>query len=458
MFSLHVCMQEEGISGLIDCFPQKYTEYFFYQELISRMDERPAFEKKHIGNSTKKTEIFGYTMGKGPIKVLIYGLPHSDEPIGTMTVDALGELISNNRELGKDFTFFLIPCIDPDGLYLNRGWLKEPFSHKKFFLNRYHRPDKEDIDWSFPINTKHYSYSTTMNETNILRKIIDSYKPDLFVTLHSIQFSGIHFYFSNNYVKLFDEIENFVEKSVMPLQKGTPFFVEEGWAYRPGFYRVYTTKEMISDYIREGMDISTLRRGEFSVGYYLEQNPKGIALVPEMPLYYDLELNNLEIGEKTKKETFLESNRIMLETLDYIEPIWNKYKDKLNNKNAHFMRIDEIVKNWRKEIKEEMKITRKEGSDVLATRSEIYSNEKVVRYNSCNTLGAFHQLVKDSNAISNNERNSLLLQLENEIESISHEVESETNIQDSSINEMVRIQIFSVLATMDLIKKKELAE
>ncbi|MCK5410302.1 MAG: hypothetical protein KAJ30_08550, partial [Candidatus Heimdallarchaeota archaeon] len=108
-----------------------------------------------------------------------------------------------------------------------------------------------------------------------------------------------------------------------------------------------------------------------------------------------------------------------------------------------------------KEIKEEMRITRKEGSDVLATKSEIYSNEKVVKYNSCNTLGAFHQLLKDSKAISKNERNAALLQLENEIESISHDVESETNIQNSDINEMVRIQIFSILATMNFIKKKK---
>jgi hypothetical protein len=448
-------MQEEEISGLINLIPLNYIEYFNYQELISRMDKRSVFEKKHLGYSTQQTEIFGYTMGKGPIKVLIYGLPHSDEPIGTMTIDALSELVSNNRELENDFTFFFIPCIDPDGLYLNRGWLKGPFNQKKFFLNRYHRPDKEDIDWSFPINTKNYSYSTTMNETNILRKIIDSYKPELFVTLHSIQFSGIHFYFSNNYVTLFDKIESFVEKSSIPLQKGTPFFIEDGWTYRPGFYRIYTTKEMISDYIREGIDISTLRRGEFSAGYYLEQFPKGIVLVPEVPLYHDLELNNLEKGEKTKKEVFLESNRIMLETLDYIKPIWNKFRDKLNNKNPHFFRIAEIIKNWRKEIKEEMKITRKEGSDELATKSEIYSNEKVVKYNSCNTLGSFHQLLKDSKVISKNERNSVLLQLENEIESISHDVESKTNIQNSDINEMVRIQVYSILATMNFIKKRK---
>ncbi len=451
-------MEEEEISRLIDFLPQNYTEYFDYQELISRMDERSIFEKIHIGNSSQKTEIYAYKMGEGPIKVLIYGLPHSDEPIGTITIDALGELISANKKLENDFTFLLIPCIDPDGLYQNRGWLKGSFNRKKFFLNRYHRSDVEDIDWSFPINTKNYSFTTTMIETNILREIIDSYKPELFVTLHSIQFSGIHFYSSNNYVTLFDKIESFVDKSPIPLQKGTPFFIEEGWTYRPGFYRIYTTKEMLSDYIREGIDISTLRRGEFSAGYYLEHNPKGIALVPEVPLYYDLELNNLEKGEKTKKETFLESNKIMLETLDYIEPLWNKFKDKLNNKNPQFLRITEIIKNWRKEIKEEMRITRKEGSDELATKSEIYSNEKVVKYNSCNTLGALHQLLKDSKTISKNERNAALLQIENKIETISHDVESETNIQNSNINEMIKIQAFSVLVAMNfLLKRKKIS-
>jgi len=459
MFSLLNHMQEEEISRLVNLIPQNYTEYFFYHELISRMDERPIFEKIHIGNSAQKTAIFGYRTGKGPIKVLIYGLPHSDEPIGTMTIDALGELLSNNKILENDFTFLLIPCIDPDGLHLNRGWLKGAFNPMKFFLNRYHRTDNNDIDWSFPINTKNYSYSTTMKETKILQKIIDSYKPDLFVTLHSIQFSGIHFYFSNNYLTLFDKIESFVEKSTIPLQKGTPFFVEEGWTYRPGFYRIYSTKEMISDYIREGIDISTLRRGEFSAAYYLEQNPKGIVLVPEMPLYYDLELNNLERGDKTKKETFLESNKIMLSTLDYIEPIWREHKKNFDKSNLYYLRISEIVENWRKEIKEEMKITKKEGSKEIATKSEIYSNEIVVGYNSCNTFGTFHQLVECSLKIEKNTREKIQKQLVEKMESIRQNIASKSNIQISDINEMVKIQSYSILISLEYLlnkKKKEI--
>ncbi|MBY9002212.1 MAG: hypothetical protein KGD64_14930 [Candidatus Heimdallarchaeota archaeon] len=447
-------MEEEEVSNLLAQFPLNYSEYYNYDELISRMNDFWSSDKKLLGKSTNNIDIFGYQIGEGSIRILIYGLPHADEPIGTLTVDLLGKLISSNKDMQKNFTFLLIPCIDPDGLSLNEGWLKGAFNPKKFFLNRYHRPDEEDIDWSFPVKSKNYNYTTKIEETKILIKLIHSFDPHLFTTLHSIQFSGIHFYFSNNYVTIFDKIENFVENSSIPLQRGTPFFIEEDWAYRPGFYRFYTTKEMVTDYIRDNIDISTLRRGEFSAGYFLQNNPKGMAIVPEMPLYYDLELNNLEKGDKTKEETILESNRIMLRMIDYIEPMWKNYKQDFNRTSPHYLRIYEIVENWRKEIKEEMKITKREGSKEIATKSEIYSNEVVVEYNNCNTLGTLHQLVGDSPRIEEGLKKRTQKQLVDKIESISLDIESRSKIQYSDINEMMKIQTFSILTSLDFLLKK----
>ena len=98
----------------------------------------------------------------------------------------------------------------------------------KFFLNRYHRPDELDIDWSFPIESRNYSFKTHLSETKAIIEQIKSFKPHIFASLHSIHFSGIHFYFDKNYMKLFDSIEDYISQKTIPLQRGRPFFVEEG--------------------------------------------------------------------------------------------------------------------------------------------------------------------------------------------------------------------------------------
>ena len=107
-------MQKEKLSHLLEKFPLDYSEYFIYEELIERMSERTKLRCRNIGKSSKQTDIFAYEIGSGSIKAFIYGLPHSDEPIGTLTVDMITRLVEENKELLQDFSFFLIPCIDPE--------------------------------------------------------------------------------------------------------------------------------------------------------------------------------------------------------------------------------------------------------------------------------------------------------------------------------------------------------
>ncbi|MHA1828536.1 MAG: hypothetical protein ACTSX6_07800 [Candidatus Heimdallarchaeaceae archaeon] len=443
--------------SLIESHPPTYKEYFTYEELHQIMSKKEKIQKKNIGESKSGKEIFSHQIGKGKTRVLVYGIPHSDEIVGSLTVDYLAELIDKFPILQEAFTFQLIPCIDPDGLEMNNGWLKGKFSPMKFFLYRYHRPDEEDIDWSFPIKTNTYTFETKLPETLAILKVLKTFQPHIFSSLHSIQFAGIHFYFDKNYMQLFDKIEAFVDKKNIPLQKGKPFFIEEDWEYRPGFYRFYTTREMLNDYLRDGIPIQNLRRGEFSGAYFSRENPQGIALIPEVPLYYDKELNNLELGEKTKKQTAIASQKITLKMLDFVEPLWKQSHKHLNQRNPQFSRLKEIVTHWRKEIEEEIKLLHKKESQELATKGEIFSNEIVVEYNNCNILGTFYQLIQDSQTLSSKQKTDLSELILEKMKKIENRILSQTNIQISNLNEMISIQAFAILQTLEYhsTKKKE---
>ena len=337
----------------------------------------------------------------------------------------------------------MIPTIDPDGLEKNKSWIKEPFSPRNYFLKRYHRPDAEDVDWSFPIKYKGYKFKTKLKETKIITKLIKKYRPAFFSSLHCIQFAGVHIYADKNYENVFNEIEKFVEETNIPLQKGTPFFAEEEWSYKPGFFRFYGTK----DWLNEQCDNTdkNLYRGEFSAVYYKNHCPDGKALIPEVPLYYDQILKSTEIGTKTKKEVALSRCDIIKEILDDLYPIWFAWKRKLNKNYHQFSRMKEIMEVWPKDIQKEREYYEIKGSNELATVSEEYSNEVIVRYNNCNIIGIFHQLISNSPALSGIDKDVLLNHLEDMINNIEKKVKELSNIEISDLNTLVKIQSFAIL-------------
>src|SRR5262249_45200851 len=84
--------------------------------------------------------------------VLLLGVPHPNEPIGTLTIDFLTRLLCEDDELRYrlDVTVFAVPVADPDGLVLNEGWFKGAFSPLRYALEFYRPPHREQVEWSFP--------------------------------------------------------------------------------------------------------------------------------------------------------------------------------------------------------------------------------------------------------------------------------------------------------------------
>ena len=430
-----------------------YSRYLTYEELIESCRSKGVGEELKLGLSKEKRVIFGFKIGYGTKRALIYGEPHAEEVVGTLTVDYLLNEFQHHSDILSQWEFILIPTIDPDGLERNKIWIKQSFDPELFILTHYHRPDEEDIDWCFPISTRFYRFNKPPKETKILIKLIKNFKPHFYSSLHCIHFSGIHFYATENKESLFDEIERFVSNETeIPIQKGVPFFAEKDWAYRDGFYKVIGTIDQI-ELIQDKISLKDLRRGECGPIYYKSHIPNGFAFIPEVPMLYSPKLNITEETDKTLVKTRIRGSYILLETVELIQDYWNNYKSKFNKRHYQYPKIKEIATTWKDEIISEIRDLHSHNDNVKALFNEVYSNEIIVKYNNSLILGQLYQLIENSSQLSHCEKEAMKEEIIAQIHSIIEETTTKGEIKISNIDDLVKIQAYSILTATDILSQ-----
>src|SRR5206468_11216297 len=106
-----------------------------------------------IGTTAEGRPIDLLTVGHGRRPALLVGVPHPNEPIGTLTLQFLCRLLCEDAELRArlDTTLYAIPVADPDGFVLNEGWFKGAFWPLRYALDVYRPPHRGQVGRSFPV-------------------------------------------------------------------------------------------------------------------------------------------------------------------------------------------------------------------------------------------------------------------------------------------------------------------
>ncbi len=98
--------------------------------------------------------------------------------------------------------------IDPDGTRLNEGWFSGPFTIHHYAKHYYRPAVEEQVEWTFPIVHKKYSWHTPSNETHeALMNAIQIVQPDFVYGLHNSGFGGMYYYISPPIFDIFPEFE-----------------------------------------------------------------------------------------------------------------------------------------------------------------------------------------------------------------------------------------------------------
>ncbi|OGI18762.1 MAG: hypothetical protein A2287_08920 [Candidatus Melainabacteria bacterium RIFOXYA12_FULL_32_12] len=130
------------------------------------------------GNEIQLFKAESHSSEKGKT-ILFIGVFHGDEPEGEPLILNLMNEITNNPAIINGNIILFIPVLNPDGKELNtRGNANGVDLNRNFPTKNWELSSKKD---------EYYSgeFSASELETRFLTNVIDEYKPDVIITLHT---------------------------------------------------------------------------------------------------------------------------------------------------------------------------------------------------------------------------------------------------------------------------------
>lgn len=149
-----------------------------------------------IGQSRQTRPLVMLTVGDGDRHAIVTGLPHPNEPIGSLGALALAELLVGDAALRAELglVWHIIPCADPDGAALNEGWMQGPYSRRHYAEYVYRSPFDEQYEWTFGRPELGMDGIGWVPESKAVAAVIDELEPVLLISMHNAEAGGLFAY------------------------------------------------------------------------------------------------------------------------------------------------------------------------------------------------------------------------------------------------------------------------
>jgi hypothetical protein len=263
---------------------------------------------RRIGTSRLGEPLRALTIGDGPADALVIAGPHPNEPVGSLTVSALINLLCEDSALRTElgYRWHFVACADPDGARLNEGWYGTPGDRRAYFDNFY-RPDLTDqVEWTFPLTSGDYYFDRTLPETQALIRLMDDVHPSFVCSLHNGEHQGAFFLVNREDAELAQRLTALAERQGIPLEHGEPEILPGTELIAPAVYRT-PPGDLVG---------RTFHTGGGSCDYASRFG--ALHLVPEVPFWADDRVADLTPVSRTYAEILADAaaaRRDLLDTL-----------------------------------------------------------------------------------------------------------------------------------------------
>ena len=333
-----------------------YREFMTVDEL-NTSSQRLADEHDHvgffrIGESTEGEPISALKIGEGSRNALLFGFPHPNEPIGSMTLEYLSGRLAEDDGLREElgYTWYIVKCIDPDGARLNEGWFKGEFTPLKYVLNYYRPPSKNQVEWTFPIDYKTLHFHTPLPETRALMNLIEKHEPSFMYSLHNAGFCGVYWYLGEEMPTLYPRLKELVHGQGLPLHKGEPEtpYIEK---LDDAIFRMVGAEEDY-DFTAKHTDVdpATLRESGTSSHGYLRSVCGGFTLVCEMPYYFDQRVTDDSPSDVGRREAVLNGFGYAEEVYEFLRPRFDAIAEKADESKRLYQSVSDYLANFEKRM------------------------------------------------------------------------------------------------------------
>ena len=208
--------------------PRFYTVDELYSRARQVAQNHPDLATwREVGHSTDGEAIPMLSIGHGGKSALLYACPHPNEPIGAMLVDFLAHTLVRDEALRGEYTWHLLPCVDPDGTRLNEAWFAGPFTVRNYARHFYRPRGEEQVEWTFPVSYKRYRWDAPIPETQALMRAMQDTRPSFIYSLHNAGFGGVYYYLSHDLPAVYPDFYAIPDALGLFLARGEP---EAPWA------------------------------------------------------------------------------------------------------------------------------------------------------------------------------------------------------------------------------------
>ena len=240
----------------------------------------------------------------GPLQALLVGLPHPEEPVGTLALEYLLPLLADGLAAELGFNFSVIKAGDPDATLLNEPWFDEPYDLIGFLLRVYRPPLHDQFEWTFPMSYKRYAFTRPLPEAAAVIKVIGRRPLDFYMPLHNSTFSGAYYYLSEEDAQLQDDLTAVMAAAGLPPDCGEP---EMPYLRQlaPGIFRAFGLAEDYEFYEAYGADPAVVLDFGTSSDDYAEAMWDCFTLVSEVPYFTSPRIADQSPAGLTRREAKL---------------------------------------------------------------------------------------------------------------------------------------------------------
>lgn len=379
-----------------------YQEFLTVDELNAssqRLRERypDLVSIREVGSTRNGEPIELLTIAGGDDNAFIFGGPHPNEPIGCMTIEYLSQRLCADDDLRAElgYTWHFIKSIDADGMRLNEGWFKGPFTPTNYARHFYRPARHEQVEWTFPIDYKSLQFADPLPETRALMQVIDETKPKLLYSLHNAGFGGVYYYVSDECPALYDTFHRIPEWFDLALDLGEPelSFAEP---YAPAIYRMLTSNDMYDHLERHGVaDPGAVIGFKASSAQYAEHHGS-FFLIVEMPYFDEPRVNDQTLTGTIRRAAILEAMDIAIEHDNWIRSQHSSVASELKLETPVRRALEDFLAmsaGFREADREW--VLQAEETNRPATQAELFSNLYTSRFYKLLNTGLLARMLRD---------------------------------------------------------------
>ena len=449
-------MNKKDFKSLLQEVPF-YDTFLPFQEIktqVNKTAKNSSLKEITIGRTIENKPLTMFEMGRGEKTALIIGVPHSDEPLGSLvTAHLMKWMVTNPEEDFFGWRWLIIPVLEQRGMEKNEGWFANYKSLADLAKYNFRESTEDQCEWSFPTTYKKYEWTHSRPETHAVKDVLKKEKPDLLCSLHHSGFYETYYYFSRDLPKAYTELAALALDLQLPLSHSAPD-VPFGKLLSPGFYKTYGLKDYFDYYSRkQPQALSNMRRGACSDEWY-QENVGGFSFNCEVPLFSskirkdgkksNVKLRTLLLERKNKESLTVQ---YCLECLAKLEPHFNV---------ADPVLLNSLMKHLSTAIltMEHDELQEHHAHDRYATNYEVFDKDVMINVANMFLLGQVWR-VAETIRQTTKERwlNDLSAILENKITLLAEKNKIHGGFEPLPLQKLVQMQLGSILIIAEILSR-----